>query len=79
MIWNPWKEIRRLREELDGRKTKIDALRRYGRDMQEEVYRLLNRADKLNIGLQDIIAEEKPTSNATVRRMANMAREALKK
>jgi uncharacterized coiled-coil DUF342 family protein len=79
MILNPWKEIRRQRGELEERKNKIDALRRYGRDMQEEVYRLLNRADKLNIGLQDIIAEERPTSNATVKRMAKIAREALKK
>ena len=79
MIWNPWKEIKRLRGELEERKSKIDALRRYGRDMQEEVYRLLNRADKLNIGLQHVIAEERPTSNATVKRMAKIAREALGK
>lgn len=34
--------------------------------------------EKLRGVLRDIAAEEKPTSNATVRRMANMAREALK-
>ena len=99
MIWNPWKEIKRLREELnlyvnmsieEGRKAiflqsdkeylqeKIDGLTSMDRANVEEIHRLLDRADKLHIGLQDIAAEEKPTSNATVKRICKMAREALK-
>lgn len=34
--------------------------------------------DKYREALRDIAAQEKPTSNATVKRMARMAREALK-
>ena len=98
MIWNPWKEIKRLRGQVDlyvnmsfeeGRKAmfrqsdidylqeKIDVLTGMDRANVEEIHRLLDRADKLHIGLQDIAAEEKPTSNATVRRMARIARTAL--
>ncbi len=32
---------------------------------------------RLEYGLNDIAAQEKPTSNATVRRMARMARETI--
>jgi hypothetical protein len=99
MILNPWKENRRLREQVDlyvnmaiedGRKAiflqsdkeylqeKIDGLTSMDRANVEEIHRLLDRADKLHIGLRDIIAEAKPTSNATVKRMVRMAQEALK-
>ena len=71
LIWNPWKEIKRLRHQLS--RAKHNETLDLG-----EILRLLDRADKLHIGLRDIIAEEKPTSNATVKRMARMAREAIK-
>lgn len=67
MIWNPWKEIKRLRAELNGAVNTIYHLEnQLGAECQVKVS-----------VLKDIIAEEKPTSNATVRRMARIAREAL--
>jgi ABC-type phosphate/phosphonate transport system ATPase subunit len=38
----------------------------------------LDRTNKLQEALLAIIAEEKPTSNATVKRICNMAREGVK-
>lgn len=63
MIWNPWKEIKRLRETME----KNDAIAR------ENYYTIAN----LRGALHEIAAQQKPTSNATVRRMARMAQEAL--
>ena len=98
MIWNPWKEIKRLRGQVDlynemamdaGQKVvflqsdkevlqgRIDALLYNDQKTVEALHATLDRADKLHIGLLDIIAEERPTSNATVRRMARIARTAL--
>lgn len=100
MIWNPWKEIKRLRGQVDlynemamdaGQKVvflqsdkevlqgRIDALLYNDQKTVEALHATLDRADKLHIGLQDIAAEEKPTSNATVKRICKMAREALAK
>jgi hypothetical protein len=39
----------------------------------------MDRSNKLNTALQDIVAEEKPTSNATVKRIVRIAREGLRK
>lgn len=71
LIWNPWREIKILRAHL--------------RNMQEteafwvgHVTRQNINLMSLNVALELIAAQEKPTSNATVRRMARMAREALK-
>ena len=101
MIWNPWKEIKRLRDQVDlyvnmafeeGRKANY--LKFENEYLQEKIDKLssvdptsvdafhasiMDRNDKLLIGLQAIIAEEKPTSNATVKRICKMAREALAK
>lgn len=72
MIWNPWKENKRLREELaqqvEQTKGWCDAM--------------MSCSDKLDAADQTlfaIAAEEKPTSNATVKRICKMAREALAK
>lgn len=85
MIWNPWKEIKRLREEVDKLNRDKDNLSAVIQEMNfeivrdvDEIHRLLDRAGKLNIALQRIIDEEKPTSTATVKRMAAIAREGLK-
>lgn len=61
--WNPWKEIKRLREEIDQKNMML----------RDDYYTIVG----LHGVLRDIAAEEKPTSNATVKRMARMAREAL--
>ena len=63
MIWNPWKEIKRLREIMN----RNNAMAR------DDYYTIVD----LRASLHEIAAEEKPTSNATVRRMAKIAREAL--
>jgi hypothetical protein len=79
MIWNPWKEIRRLRKKLDVEAGWFYASERHNTDLQGEVRRLMDRSNKLNTALQDIVAEEKPTSNATVKRIVRIAREGLRK
>ena len=93
MIWNPWKEIARLREEarrtavlrqydkdfMDQQRAKIDALHDADKTNTEVIHGLLDRADKLNLALQDVIAQEQPTSNATVKRMAKIARAGLQR
>ena len=47
-------------------------------DWQDNAAILALRCHKAHDALDAIAAEEKPTSNATVKRMARMAREALK-
>jgi hypothetical protein len=63
MILNPWKEIKRLREKVET----------YNSVARENYYTFAN----LEGALREIAAQEKPTSNATVKRMARIAREAL--
>ena len=79
LIWNPWKENKRLRHAACIWSDTVDR-------WQSAFYKLSNQlADhkgyvkQYERVLQDIAAEEKPTSNATVKRMARMAREALNK
>jgi hypothetical protein len=74
MIWNPWKALRIEREENI-------ALRH---DMLRQVSQLYDDLDavhldcvKLEDALRLVIDQEKPTSNSTVKRMANIAREGL--
>jgi hypothetical protein len=59
-----WKEIKRLREQIEA----------YNSVARENYYTVAN----LEGALYDIAAEEKPTSNSTVKRMAKIAREALR-
>lgn len=63
MIWNPWKEIKRLREIMD----------RNNAMACDDYYTIAD----LRAALGEIVAEEKETSNATVKRMARIARGAL--
>lgn len=79
MILNPWKEIRRLRGELNSAQRHL-----HFAILEEACLReMLQSQDQRISAMRDILdkigLEEKPTSNATVRRMANLAREALKK
>lgn len=78
MNWNPWKEIRRLRVELsmtqDSRNRFYDIGVKVGNDADMLKVELRAATKALN----DIADQEKPTSNATVKRMAKIAREALK-
>jgi len=64
MIWNPWKEIKRLREIMN----RNNAMAR------DDYYTIAD----LRAALGEVAAQENPTSNATVKRMAKIAREALK-
>jgi len=93
MIWNPWKEIKRLRDQVGACMVVEDNLRNwlaheqrhtaelkksrdaYGKTIDRHENELLNMSNTLLA----IIAEEKPTSNATVKRICKIAREALAK
>jgi hypothetical protein len=99
MIWNPWKEIKRLRDQVNfynemamdaGQKVvflqsdkevlqgRIDAFRAATQIRMDAFHAsIMDRNEKLLIGLQAIAAEEKPTSNATVKRICKIAREAM--
>jgi hypothetical protein len=70
MIWNPWKEIKRLRAELQHQ-TELANMWRTSTLVERKI------TDGLRNELLKVVAEEKPTSNATVKRMARIAREAL--
>ena len=72
MIWNPWKEIKWLRGLLDVQHERADNLQNLSITRAARVIKLEN-------ALLAIAAEEKPTSNATVKRICKMAREALDK
>jgi hypothetical protein len=120
MIWNPWKEIAKLREDarrtavfrqydgafVDQQRAKITELREQldlhvnmaieeGRkaaflQSDKEVLQKRNEAlirtlesheddlAEMSKVLQDIAAEDKPTSSAVVKRICKMAREGLK-
>jgi hypothetical protein len=84
MIWNPWKEIKRLREKLSSYKNIIDedtniisGLRGRLEKDTSIISDLYEHGQYIRCILEQIAAEEKPTSNATVKRMAKIAREAL--
>lgn len=77
LIWNPWKEIKRLRGELNIAQRHLHiaqleekTLRDFWAKSDQRLYAVRDILDKIGL-------EEKPTSNATVKRMARMAREAL--
>ena len=71
MIWNPWKEIERLRADLQ-RQTELTDMWRKSTLVERNI------TDGLRNELLKVVSEEKPTSNATVKRMARIAREALR-
>lgn len=70
MIWNPWKRITQMQEIITYNEVRIAGML----DMMDRD--TASFMDMRNV-LTGIAAEEKPTSNATVKRMAKMAREAL--
>ena len=71
MIWNPWKKIRQLEDRLKHEMDCTDEFMELSVDYS-------NKLSRANDALKNIVAEEKPTSNAVVKRMAAMAREGLK-
>lgn len=91
MIWNPWKEIKRLRGQVDlynemameaGQKAIfLQSDKEVLRGRNDAFVRTLERHEqdlaKMNNALIAIAAEEKPTSNATIKRICKMAREAM--
>lgn len=72
---NPWNEARMLREELD-------LVRSHAMAQAEQnvatVNKLINKLMAAQEALRRVANEERPTSNATVKRMAKIAREGLK-
>ena len=78
MIWNPWKEIKRLREELNVAKYHIKMATAEETSLRELWSMADQRLSAVRNVLDQIGLEEKTTSNATVKRICNMAREGLK-
>lgn len=78
MILNPWKEIERLREELSIAQRQLHFAMIEDRAIREDWARVDQRFYAVRDILDKIALEEKPTSNATVKRMARLAQEGLK-
>ena len=72
MIWNPWKENKRLREHLAQQVEQT-------KGWCDAMMSCSDRLDAAEQTLLAIAAEEKPTSNATVKRICKMVRETLGK
>jgi len=79
MIWNPWREIARLKSYMDAQSNEIGRLTAERDSFRSSFGDVCHEKDVLVDRLELILAEERLTSNATVRRMAKIAREALGK
>lgn len=71
----PWTKLKR---EIDILKTDLATVRASRDAAIDAFYKASDLAQTRREALRAIAAEEKPTSNATVKRIARMAREALK-
>lgn len=78
MIWNPWKEIKRLREELNVAKYYIRMATAEETSLRELWSMADQRLSAVRNVLDQIGLEEARTSTAAVKRICNMAREGLK-
>lgn len=65
LIWNPWKRIKELEQDVASLEASLDSA-------YEDVEGMLST-------LQDIAMVAGPRSNVTVRRMSNMAQDAVDK
>ena len=74
MIWNPWKALRIEREE--NWEARHELIRQIVQ-LNDEIETVHLDCVKLENALRLVIDQEKPTSNSTVKRMANIAREGL--
>ena len=74
MIWNPWKA---LRNEQERNIAAHHELIRQIVQLNDEIETVHLDCVKLENALRLVIDQEKPTSNSTVKRMANIAREGL--
>lgn len=74
MIWNPWKALRIEQEENIALRSEMI---RQVSQLYDDLEAVHLDCVKLEDALRLVIAQEKPTSNSTVKRMANIAREGL--
>lgn len=74
MILNPWRALREQREEHIA--VYSDLIRQVEK-LNDELDDAVITSVVLENALRNIVAQEKPTSNSTVKRMAGIAREAL--
>ena len=74
MIWNPWKALRIERDENIAARHELI---RQIVQLNDEIEVVHLDCVKLEDALRLVIDQEKPTSNSTVKRMANIAREGL--
>ena len=91
MIWNPWKEIDKLREEmatkdavLEMRLADWERADDLATQKQKRIFEIAEERDNARKDneyylkhFRRIAAEEKPTSNATVKRICGIAQEVL--
>ena len=77
MIKNPWKENRLLHGLVAQHERTINMSNAIINVQAVNLKAMLDKADAVEDALRKIAAEEKPTSNATVKRMAKIARGAL--
>lgn len=74
MIWNPWKALRIEREENIALRSEMI---RQVSQLYDDLEAVHLDCVKLEDALRLVIDQEKPTSNSTVKRMVNIAREGL--
>jgi len=79
MIWNPWREIKRLQEYLATSSNVVENLRHYLLHEQRHIAELKKEIAKYEHALRDIADMETPRCSNVVRKAARVAREALHK
>ncbi len=91
MIWNPWKEIKRLREEIAIKDVVLDmrladwvTADALADQKQKRIYEIAEERDNARRdnrwyldNMRQIAAQQKPTSNATVKRICGIAQQVL--
>lgn len=77
MIWNPWKEIKRLREDLATSSNVVENLRHYLLHEQRHITELKKEIATYKNALHEIADMETPRCSNVVRKAARVAREAF--
>lgn len=79
MIWNPWKEIKRLREKLNMVEYHLGLSNMEENNLRDTLVQVDHRLKAAQQTLRAIAAMETPRCSNVVRKITRMAREALGK